>query len=280
MMNYGVMQSWTVTPIAVLALLWSSAGGAEPVRVTEILDGDTIVLAGGETVRLAGIAAPKPPLRRDAGRDYPLAEQATAALTLLLAGRAVELRAAGPADRHRRIVAHLWREDGIWAEGELLRRGLARVHTTADDRDFTREMLAIEDEARRAKRGLWRLAAFAVRDAATVTPAEGFHLVEGAIAAPSKVKGDVYLNFGADWRTDFTVLIPRKSLRLFREARLDPLSLTGQRVRVRGWVFARNGPMIEATHPEQIELLDASSPLAAEEGARANAREGDGAVAR
>jgi hypothetical protein len=32
-------------------------------------------------------------------------------------------------------------------------------------------------------------------------------------------------------------------------------SLKGKRLRVRGWVKSRNGPMIEATHPEQIELL-------------------------
>jgi len=27
-------------------------------------------------------------------------------------------------------------------------------------------------------------------------------------------------------------------------------------VRVRGWLKPRNGPMIEASHPEQIELLE------------------------
>jgi len=109
---------------------------------------------------------------------------------------------------------------------------------------------------------------------------DGFQLVEGQIVAPAKAKGDVYLNFGEDWRTDFTVLIPRKALRLFKEAALDPLAWTGRRIRVRGWVFSRNGPMIEATHPEQIELLADPSPLAGEGGARAPARAGEGAAAR
>src|SRR5207244_3711805 len=99
---------------------------------------------------------------REAGRSYPLAEEATAALSRLAAGRAVELHPASPPDRHRRLVAHLWREDGTWLEGELLWQGLARVRTAAEDRDFAREMLAIEDEARRAGRGLWRLSAFEV----------------------------------------------------------------------------------------------------------------------
>jgi endonuclease YncB( thermonuclease family) len=254
MMNYGVLSLWKVTLVAA-ALFAAGPARAEPVPVAAILDGDTLTLADGRTVRLAGIAAPKPPLRREEGRSYALAEQATGALTDFVGRSAVELGAAAEPDRHGRTIAHLWRADGAWVEGEMLRRGLARVHTTAEDRAFAREMLAIEDEARQAQRGVWRSPAFAVREAETLTAAEGFHLVAGRIVEPAKVKGDVYLNFGADWRTDFTVLIPRKALRLFREAELDPLAWAGRRVRVRGWVFSRNGPMIEATHPEQIELL-------------------------
>ena len=34
-----------------------------------------------------------------------------------------------------------------------------------------------------------------------------------------------------------------------------PVSLQGKRIRVRGWLKSFNGPMINATHPEQIEVL-------------------------
>ena len=43
--------------------------------------------------------------------------------------------------------------------------------------------------------------------------------------------------------------------RLFAAAGLAPDSLKGRRIRVRGWLRSRYGPLIEATHPEQIELL-------------------------
>ena len=36
---------------------------------------------------------------------------------------------------------------------------------------------------------------------------------------------------------------------------IDIAAYAGKRVRVRGWVARYNGPMIEATHPEQIEIL-------------------------
>jgi micrococcal nuclease len=67
--------------------------------------------------------------------------------------------------------------------------------------------------------------------------------------------GRFCLNFTRDWRRDFTVSIARKDARAFAAAGLDPKTLEGKRLRVRGWLAWRGGPSIEATHPEQIELL-------------------------
>ena len=79
--------------------------------------------------------------------------------------------------------------------------------------------------------------------------------VEGRVLDTGNARGRIFLNFGRDWRTDFTVTIPSAARRDFVNAGLDPDSLAGLRIRVRGWVRSRDGPMIEATHPEQIEVL-------------------------
>ena len=42
----------------------------------------------------------------------------------------------------------------------------------------------------------------------------------------------------------------------FSSAGLAPKALESRRVRVRGWVEERNGPRIEATSPEQIEIAE------------------------
>ena len=68
-------------------------------------------------------------------------------------------------------------------------------------------------------------------------------------------RGRVYLNFGRFWKEDFTAVIAAPALRLFAEAGMDPLVLEGALVRIRGWVDDRDGPRIEVTHPEQIEVL-------------------------
>jgi hypothetical protein len=69
------------------------------------------------------------------------------------------------------------------------------------------------------------------------------------------VRKRTYLNFGADWRSDFTITIAPKDRRLFEADGIDPLIYQGKRVRVRGWLKSYNGPLIDATHPEQIEVI-------------------------
>jgi hypothetical protein len=44
--------------------------------------------------------------------------------------------------------------------------------------------------------------------------------------------------------------------RIFAGAGIAPNRLENRHVRVRGWVEERNGPRIEATGPEQIEILE------------------------
>jgi hypothetical protein len=73
--------------------------------------------------------------------------------------------------------------------------------------------------------------------------------------------GRIYLNFAKDWRSDFTISVARKDMSAFTTAGIDLKGLAGKRLRVRGWVEWRNGPLIEASHPEQIEVLpDARGP--------------------
>jgi micrococcal nuclease len=50
-------------------------------------------------------------------------------------------------------------------------------------------------------------------------------------------------------------VIEAPALRLFEADGLDPLQLEGALVRIRGWVDDRDGPRIELTHPEQLEVL-------------------------
>jgi endonuclease YncB( thermonuclease family) len=246
----GLARGETLAP----ALPPGLADGGSAV-VAEVIDGDSLVLADGRTVRLVGIQAPKLPKGR-AFAPWPLAEAAKTALAELARGKSVTLRFGGAReDRYGRVLAQLVRSDGLWIEGELLRRGLARVYTFADNRAAAAALYALESEARAARRGIWADPFYA-----PLTPEEALHhdgkleLVEGRIVSVARVSSQVFLNFGADWRTAFTVRLDRVALALFRAAGIDPLALEGEAVRVRGYIRRdRNRAVMDVTHPEAIE---------------------------
>lgn len=225
-------------------------------RVVEVIDGDTVVLADGREVRLVGIQAPKLPLGRPGFPTWPLAPEAKRALEALVLDDEVQLGTGGrERDRHGRALAHLFRaRDGLWVQGEMLRQGLARVYTFADNRALAPELYARERESRAAGRGIWALEAYRILPSeAAERMLDQFALVEGTVLAVGQARSSVYLNFGADWKRDFTAVIRPEALRVFTMEGIEPAAYEGRRIRVRGWVESWNGPMIEVTHPEQIE---------------------------
>ena len=225
-----------------------------------VIDGDTLRLADGREVRLTGIQAPKLPLGRANFKEWPLAQVAKRELEDLVAGQHLQLYVDGNGqDRYGRVLAQVVREDGLWLQGEMVRRGLARVYTFPDNRKMAAALLLKESEARDERLGIWRLGYYAIRDSEPDTLERyfgTFQLIEGTVVNTARVRGRVYLNFGADYRTDFTASLDRQSDRLFKETNLDPLTLEGQRIRLRGWVKDFNGPLVDITHPEQIEILE------------------------
>jgi micrococcal nuclease len=229
----------------------AEGGGAE---VREAVDGDTVILADNRQVRLVGLQAPKLGLGRKNFKDWPLAEESKRAIAALTLGKRVTLRHGGTRqDRHGRVLAHLYRDDGLWIQGEMLKLGLARVYTFPDNRALAAEMYALEAEARAAQRGIWAHPFYAVRASEALKgDIDTFQIVAGTVVEAAAVKGAVYLNFGPDWRTDFTVRLDSAALKLFRAAKLDPLALKGRTIEVRGWLRFKDGPMIDASHPEQF----------------------------
>lgn len=223
-------------------------------------DGRTFALTDGREVRLAGIEVPS--LTSEIAADR--AEAAKAALAELIAGRSVTLKKLdADTDRYGRISAHAFVErDGAprSVQSDLLAQGHARVAGRLTDRPCALEFLSLERRARAAKLGLWADPYYEPRRAdlpAEILTERGlFTLVEGKVSSVRESGGTIYVNFGARWSQGFAVTIAKRNAGLFTSAGLEPKTLTGRRVRVRGWIEARSGPRIQAVRPEQIEIVE------------------------
>jgi endonuclease YncB( thermonuclease family) len=230
--------------------------------VSEIVDGDTLLLDTGLVVRLIGIQAPKLALGRAGLADWPRAEQSRQALAGLALNRQVLLRYGGErTDRYGRALAQIYvtGADPGWLQAAMLAAGMARVYSFPDNRACLDELLAAEGRARVAGLGIWSDPYYRVRRADRPDDlralAGHFELVEGRILQSEKAAGQVFLNFGRYFKEDFTAVIDARAQRLFASENHDPLKLGGALVRVRGWIDVRDGPRIDITHPEQIEVL-------------------------
>ena len=224
------------------------------VAVASVIDGDTIALSDGRTLRLVGIDAPT--------RGVPAATAKSALMELLKAGP-IEMRVAGnPRDRQGRVLAQVYVGD-VWVEGELLRRGLVRVRSTADNRIGVPEMLALERAARRYRRGIWADPVYAVRPPDGIGKFTGsFQIVSGTVVNVTPSSGIMFLDFGGDRRNTLAITIDADALKLCRDAGFDPRTLKGQSILVRGFIDGFTRPRLAVTHPEQIEIVARSKKKA------------------
>jgi endonuclease YncB( thermonuclease family) len=220
--------------------------------------GDSLRLdtAPDDEVHLAGVLAPQGRLNTFAA---PFATAAHNGLAEVLNGHTVSVLAAeGAVDRRGHIHAQLRRDDGLWIQADLVRRGLVRVAATADSADFVSTLLLLERAARDQRKGLWSLDVYAVRDADDLTQLNRdvgtYQLVAGTVANTARRGDQIYLNFGDDYRTDMTVEIPRDAWPRF--TKLKPQMLTGRHIQVRGWLMRHNGPALVLTAPALLEVLD------------------------
>jgi endonuclease YncB( thermonuclease family) len=232
--------------------------------VSAVVDGRSFVLDDGRAVRLADVEVPLAPLPGETGPRAAAGTAARAALTSIVAGRRVELRARElSTDRYGRAVAHVV-VAGDGAEQDvaekMLADGYARVTAQTGDRPCAARLLALEHAARNAKLGLWREPYYGIVGAqsrAELLAQRGrFTLVEGKVLSVRESGATIYMNFGRRWSDALTVTVWKRNERTFVAAGLPPKSLENRHIRVRGWVEERNGPRIEASRPEQIEIAE------------------------
>ena len=243
-----------------------SAG--ESGRVARIIDGDNLVLDSGLKVSLSAIQSPKL-IWEGKYDEWPLADDAQETLRLLTSGKTVKLFYGGDKrDRYGRAVAQVYTlddkdEPDVWLQEAMIKAGMARVYSWQGHRQDTAALYRAEAEARNAKRGIWQTnVTNGFYDIRKPDPdplaqyVDSVQIVEGIIIKTADVRGTVYLNFGSDYKTDFTIAVPKKSRKAFKNAGYDPLALTGARVRVRGYVELYGGPIIWLNDPARLEVLD------------------------
>lgn len=218
----------------------------EAVVAAVMPDGD-LRLADGTLVGLAGIEWPADP------------EKAVAEAAELTRSGPVTLAGSGAPDRYNRMHAMVILGDGLSLQWNLVADGLARVRVLPGEHLCGENLLLAEEGARIGGFGLWSGHEYAIwraDDPSLLGQIGLYALVEGRVVSVGAGSRIVFLDFGRNWRRDFTVMVAASEAGRFAAAGKKLESLINRTIRVRGMVEENNGPAIRVDNPDAIEVLD------------------------
>ncbi|UVE18255.1 thermonuclease family protein [Pseudomonas sp. LS44] len=220
-------------------VLWSSSWAACPLpgelpsfAVQRVVDGDTLKLSDGRSVRLIGVNAPE--LAHHGRTTEPFAEAARRQLQALVDGnqQRVSLRVGEqPRDHYGRTLAHAYDARGRNFEAALLEAGLAYQVAVAPNVALVACLREAEAQGRQAERGIWRQAP--LRSPQQLEQA-GFALVQARVQRVERNHGGIWLEMDGP----LVLHVAPKFLDRFDARALQ--ALAGRRVEARGWVIDRS----------------------------------------
>ncbi|PWK43850.1 thermonuclease family protein [Pseudomonas sp. OV226] len=204
----------------------------ESVTVQRVVDGDTLRLSDGRSVRMIGLNTPE--LGKQGRSDEPFAVVARKRLEALVAasdGRVGLLPGKESKDHYGRTLAHVYGADGANLEAQMLAEGLGFQVAVAPNVDLVSCQQAAERSARQAGLGIWRQSPVLK---AEQIEASGFAVLSGRVSKVQRNRGGVWIEL-----QDSVVLrVAPNMLNRFDVAALE--TLQGAQIEARGWVQDRS----------------------------------------
>ncbi|MEJ5060401.1 MULTISPECIES: thermonuclease family protein [unclassified Pseudomonas] len=224
--------------------------GLTSVAVERVVDGDTLRLSDGRSVRMIGLNTPE--LGKKGRSDEPFAIVARKRLEALVAasdGRVGLLPGKESKDHYGRTLAHVYGADGANLEAQMLAEGLGFQVAVAPNVDLVACQGAAERSARQAGLGVWRQSPVLKADQIS---ASGFAVLSGRVSKVQRNRGGVWIEL-----QDSVVLRVAPNL----VDRFDATSLErlkGKQIEARGWVLdrSRRGGLKEGQARWMLPLTD------------------------
>lgn len=150
-------------------------------------------------------------------------------------------------------------------QGNWLSQGRALTRLWPDQAEMANAFYPAEDIARLGRFGGWqqgegsgeadKFPFFAADDPARIQ-CNQFVIIQGSLRKVAEKRGGgFYLNFGEDYREDFTLVVEKRAfpknqgLEYFQ-------SLIGSTLQMRGWCYLYNGPTIRLEHAHNLRILE------------------------
>ncbi|TWC60740.1 endonuclease YncB(thermonuclease family) [Pseudomonas sp. SJZ080] len=206
--------------------------GMTPVAVQRVVDGDTVRLSDGRSVRMIGLNTPE--LGKQGRSDEPFAVAARKRLEALVVasdGRVGVLPGKESKDHYGRTLAHLYGADGVNLEAQMLAEGLGFQVAVAPNVDLVTCQQAAERSARQAGLGVWRQSPVLKAEQINTS---GFAVVSGRVSKVQRNRGGLWIEL----QDSLVLRVAPNLLGQFDVVALERLK--GKQIEARGWVVDRS----------------------------------------
>jgi endonuclease YncB( thermonuclease family) len=208
----------------------------EQVPIEYVIDGDTVILTDKRRVRLIGINTPE--LSHNSNKPSEVgAELARKSLIQLLHNQPQIQLLYGTErlDNHGRTLAHIFLNNGLNIQAEILRQGLAMPLRIAPNLALINCYSTASLNAKKEKRGLWALSRYKTHNVFSLSGHEkGFYFISGKVKQITESRSSVWINL----ENNVALRIQKDNLINFN--RNDLMSLRGKTVEASGWLYRRN----------------------------------------
>jgi len=238
---------------------------AVPATIVDIDNFGVLTLSDKRRLKLADLFFP---LNKEAGK---ISAETLLQMRQMVKGQATRILTSGPADRYGREPVFLYAQN---TEGQpylvqkaLIRSGAAvympdpqlrKIFVSdCDVYQIKTELIAITPkELTFASGGRVGFAPILSANSQRLWSLEGeFVIVQGIVTDVRRTRRGISINFGDDWKEDFTAYFSSLVSKSFQDDEKLNSNLSGQKVQVRGFLDLYYGPSMRIDHLTQLEML-------------------------
>ena len=192
----------------------------ESTVVKKVIDGDTIKISNGETIRFIGIDTPE--INWDIGTADFYGYKALNFTKNNLLNKKIYLEYdEEKRDDYGRLLAYVYLENGELFNDIILKKGYGHLMTVEPNTKYLKKFRKVVKKAREKEQGIWRKIKQSKEKAAVISwkEAEKFYgktvIVEGKIKNTYKAEEVTFLNFAENYNETLTIIIFNDNLNKF-----------------------------------------------------------------
>lgn len=227
------------------------------IKVIKVIDGDTIKLENGETLRYIGIDTPEIKIKQNgrfAYRPQPFALEAKKFNEKLVKNKIIRIEFdVEKTDKYKRLLGYCFVGNTLVNE-KLVEEGFAVIYTFPPNVKYVEALVKAQENARKNAKGMWGVYKTISADNA-VSSLNQIRTVKGKVTAAKRTKQGLALYFGA---SRFKLTIFNNALKYFHDKNIDPfIFYNGKTVEASGRIRGYNkSAQIIVSSPSEISIIN------------------------